>query len=441
MKSKKIKGLLSIAMVLCMMAAMFGVSAYADASISCTVNQDIGSVAAYRGSSNITGCSYTGALPNGMQLSYVNAEIYLTGTPTTAGVYTVTLNIDTEAGSTSSNVTITVSATAATQAPVTTKPVVTKNPTGETVEKGGSASFVARADGADSFVWRLVSKDTTNTIQAKDASSYFSGLTVSGTDSERLTLSNIPETLNGWSVECKFINSYGYTCTTGAIITVSGVTTTSNNPSGSATTTTTTTSSTLNAPKINTQPQAKTLDAGQSYTLTTYASKSNSTDTGTLTYQWYSSDTNSMSNIQAIDGANEASYVVPETTGTKYYCVGVWLSKDGQMSQITYSSLVSVTYNEAATNTTDPASTSTPNSTGTNLPGYNGENSTSGTTASSTPAPTPTSPNGGGENYNSSNGSSTLIFYIVVAVLALAAVGGILVYLAIVNSRGKGGEE
>lgn len=444
MKTKKMKCLLATAVMLCLMVSLFSFGAYADANVSCTVNQNIGSVTVNRGVSNILSCSYTGSIPEGLQLSYVNADIYLSGTPTRAGSYTAQINMETENGPSSFILNVTVSEAESAPFPIeeekpaaNTPPVITKNPTGETVEAGGSAQFVARADNADSFVWRLVSADTTNTIPAKDAAYYFSGLEVSGADTERLSLSNIPKSLNGWAVECKFTNAAGSSFTTGAIIRVSGATSTTNDPKDTNNNNNTSSTNELQAPKINTQPKGAELSAGQSHTMTVYAS--NASGIGTLTYQWYSSDSNSMNNIRAIDGANSTSYTAPETAGTKYYCVGVWLSKDGQKSTTTYSPLVAVTYNTAAGGATGDTAGSTTGNTdptgGLSLPGASTAPAPTAT-ANPTAAPMPTS---GGDSYNRDT-SSTLVFYIVVAVLALAAVGGILVYLALINRR-HGGEE
>ena len=429
MMSKKIKALLSTVMVLCMMVALFSLGAYAaNANVSCTLNQDVGSVAVYRGTSNIQSCSYNGSIPTGLQLSYIGADVYLAGTPTSTGNYTAEINMQTEGGAVSFTLTITVaeaSTPVQTAAPIQTnqRPVITKNPTGETVEVGGTAQFVARADGATSFVWRIVSADTTNTVTASEAPAYF-GVQVSGQDTERLTLSNIPKSMNGWAVECKFTNAAGSSYTTGAIITVTGGTTNtgtgnsgnSNTNSNTNTNTGNTTNTDLKAPTISTQPKGAQLSSGESTTLSVTAS---APATGTLTYQWYSSDTSSMSDIKAIDGANSASYTPTQTEGTKYYCVGVWVSKDGQKSTTTYSPLVEVSYGSG---TDSPSSSLAPLG-------------SPSRTASSSPSPSPTATaetqNG---NYDRGN-SSTLIFYIVVAGLALLAVGGILIYLVVVNTR------
>ena len=442
MMSKKMKGLFSAALVLCMMLTLFSLGAYAaNANVSCTLNQDVGSVVIYKGTSNIQSCSYNGSIPSGLQLSYIGADIYLAGTPTSTGNYSSEISMVTDAGNVSFTLTIAVSeaiAPAPTQTPVQTnqKPVITKNPTGETVEVGGTAQFVARAEGATSFVWRIVSADTTNTVTANEAGAYF-GVTVSGQDTERLTLSNIPKSMNGWAIECKFTNAAGSSYTTGAILTVTGGSSSSgnsgssNNSGGSGSSNTTNTD--LKAPTISSQPKGAQLSSGEKTTLSVTAS---APATGTLTYQWYISDTTSMSDIKAIDGANSASYTPTQTEGTKYYCVGVWVSKDGQKSTTTYSPLVEVNYSgstggqqsgelvlDDANSTSSPGATATP-------------------TANPSPTVSPTSsPEADNGNYDRGN-SSTLIFYIVVAGLALLAVGGILIYLIIVNSRrGKGDDD
>ena len=91
MKSKKMKYLLTTALMLCLMVSLFSFGAYADANVSCTVNQNIGTIAVNKGTSNIQSCSYTGSIPGGLQLSYVGADVYLSGTPTAAGSYTATM--------------------------------------------------------------------------------------------------------------------------------------------------------------------------------------------------------------------------------------------------------------------------------------------------------------------------------------------------------------
>ena len=71
-------------------------------------------------------------------------------------------------------------------------------------------------------------------------------------------------------------------------------------------------------PLISTQPQSDTnVIQGNGKELTIEASIS---DGGTLSYQWYSNNTNSNSGGTAITGATNSSYTVPTTSvGTTYY--------------------------------------------------------------------------------------------------------------------------
>lgn len=461
MKRKLTKGLSSMALVLCLMVGLLCGAAFADANISCSVGQSINNVQVYSTGDTIQSCTYLGDLPAGVGLTYTANGIFVSGTPTAAGNYSIQLSIQTNTGSVTSNVNFSVGGAVQppvqppvqTQAPnFSQKPVITKSPTGETVEKGGSALFVARADNYQSFVWRLVSHDTTNTIPAKDAAWYFKGLQVSGADTDTLSLSNIPASMNGWAVECKFTNPAGSSYTSGAIITVKGVSGTTNDPSKTDTVTNTgnnnnkpgstsggttsggtsgnttggTTSggnaadpgvdTSLSTPVIDQQPKDTLLAQGQTATLSVRATNP-STGKGILTYQWYESDsmTDDASKTKAIPGANQSSFTVPEIEGTKYYRVGVWVSKDGKKSNTAYSNWAEVT--------------------------HGGEGSVGGDLLAPTTMPPSPSPNTNvtapptAEPSDEGGGSSALVFYIVVAGLALLAVGGILVYLAVINSR------
>lgn len=82
-------------------------------------------------------------------------------------------------------------------------PVVTKNPTDETVEEGEEAVFIAKADYAQTYLWQLIGPDET-VYSCADAAKTFDGLKVSGADKERITLSNIPLELDGFRIRCRF---------------------------------------------------------------------------------------------------------------------------------------------------------------------------------------------------------------------------------------------
>ena len=95
---------------------------------------------------------------------------------------------------------------------------ITKHPYGETVMEGGSCGFVARADNADSMHWFFTKGGAV--VDSVDASTYFPGLTISGTTKEHLKLSHIPVSMNGWSAYCVFYGNDGSATTNKAGIVV-----------------------------------------------------------------------------------------------------------------------------------------------------------------------------------------------------------------------------
>lgn len=97
-------------------------------------------------------------------------------------------------------------------------PVITKNPTKETVTEGGRCSFVARADNADAYDWFFTKGSKTYTVA--EALKKFKGLKVSGAETEKLTLRKIPLELDGWKVYCVFTNEKGEIWSKTALITV-----------------------------------------------------------------------------------------------------------------------------------------------------------------------------------------------------------------------------
>lgn len=99
-------------------------------------------------------------------------------------------------------------------------PTLTKSPTDERLNEGGTCLFVARADNATSLVWHLVSPDGKTDITYDMASSYFSKLSISGGKETTLRLSNVPAGMNGWHVYCRFSNNYGSVSSGQAIVSV-----------------------------------------------------------------------------------------------------------------------------------------------------------------------------------------------------------------------------
>lgn len=432
MKRKTLKLLLSLTLVLCVALALPGLSAGADYVNSFEAGTDIGSIQVF--SSNLVIKSYekyAGSLPAGLSLSWDDYGIYMAGTPTTAGNYSSSYNVVTENGTYSFIINISITGgTTPTEAPVTGEPPhITKHPTGETVEPGGSAQFVARADDATKITWRLVSKDTTVTYNAADGPDYFPGLSVDGLGTERLTLENIPSSLNEWCVEAKFENGNGASYSNGARITVKAANTNTNNNNSTSNNNTNNNSTnnnntnnnsnngsdnqntgtdlgnnglTTKTPNINMAPQSTRLKKGETCTLTIQATSPNN---GELSYQWYSTNVNNRGMATPIEGATEASYTPTITEGTMYYCVAVMNTREGVTSEPVYTDLVEVSFEPEATPTPVPTAT-----------------------------PTRTSSDNG--SYDRGN-NTQLIFFGIVGFLALAALVGVVVYLRIDSKRSK----
>lgn len=433
MKKQTLKLLLSLTLVLCVALALPGLSAGADYVNSFEAGTDIGSIQVF--SSNLVIKSYekyAGSLPAGLSLSWDDYGIYMAGTPTSAGNFSSSYNVVTENGTYSFIINISITGgTTPTATPATgNPPYITKHPTGETVEPGGSAQFVARADDATKITWRLVSKDTTVTYTAADGPDYFPGLSVDGLGTERLTLSNIPSSLNEWCVEAKFENANGASYSNGARITVKAATntntnnnsnTSNNNNSSSANTNTNNTNNTTGGnndqsagtdlgnnglttktPNINMAPQSTRLKKGETCTLTVQATSPNN---GELSYQWYSTNVNNRGMATPIDGATNASYTPTQTEGTMYYCVAVMNTREGVTSEPVYTDLAEVSFEPEATPTPSPTAT-----------------------------PTRTSSDNG--SYDRGN-NTQLIFFGIVGFLALAALVGVVVYLRIDSKRSK----
>ena len=414
MKSKTMKLLLSLTLVLCVALALPGLSAGADYVNSFEAGTDIGSIQVF--SSNLVIKSYekyAGSLPAGLSLSWDDYGIYMAGTPTTAGNYSSSYNVVTENGTYSFIINLSITGgTTPTKAPATGNPPhITKHPTGETVEPGGSAQFVARADDATKITRRLVSKDTTVTYNAADGPDYFPGLSVDGLGTERLTLENIPSSLNEWCVEAKFENENGASYSNGARITVKATNNNTNNNTNNSTggnndqnsgTDLGSNGLTTKTPNINVAPQSTRLKKGETCTLTVQATSPNN---GELSYQWYSTNVNNRGMATPIDGATEASYTPTQTEGTMYYCVAVMNTREGVTSDPVYTDLAEVSFEPEATPTPSPTAT-----------------------------PTRTSSDNG--SYDRGN-NTQLIFFGIVGFLALAALVGVVVYLRIDSKRSK----
>jgi len=209
--------------------------------------------------------------------------------------------------------------------PTPAAPSITKHPVGETVDEGGRAIFIARADNVKTYTWRFVSPDNSRTMDYNNLGNTFPGLVVSGGTTDTITLNNIPYELNGWKVVCAFSSDGGTVVSGEAGIQVIRAT------------------STLS---IVTQPRggAMAVDENPDFILSIQAKAS---DGGTLSYQWYSAPSNSAAAMQPIDGATNSGYKPEREEGTTYYRVSVVLTSNGVSSEPIFSSIVPVTFTGA----------------------------------------------------------------------------------------------
>ena len=99
-------------------------------------------------------------------------------------------------------------------------PIITKNPTDETVKAGGSCMFIAKYENAIWARWHFVSPDGKVDIQYDAIGTKFPDLVVIRGDYSDMRLQNIPYELNGWRVYCRYSNNDGYVDTKTALITV-----------------------------------------------------------------------------------------------------------------------------------------------------------------------------------------------------------------------------
>lgn len=99
-------------------------------------------------------------------------------------------------------------------------PTVKTQPTDQTVKEGGKCTFTIKQSGATGITWRFYNPSTGESVLASQAGSKFKGLKVSGQNSEKLRLSNIPGALDGWQVFCTLANKNGKIDTEYATLTV-----------------------------------------------------------------------------------------------------------------------------------------------------------------------------------------------------------------------------
>ena len=261
--------------------------------------------------------------------------------------------------------------------------VITKDPGGETVYEGDDAMFISRADNYFGLVWLFVSPDGRTVYENEEALDAFPGLEMAGVETEELQLISIPYTMDGWSVQTRFLDSDGdeFLTKRAQITVLQGI---------------------VASPKVTMKSGGARLTPGESRTL---AVEAVSPGGDTIKYQWYRSYSAARNSGEPILGATEAEYTPPEELGQVFYFVGVWCVRGRDASAPIYTAPVAIVYTPPVT-TPEPESTPEP-----------------------TPAPT-TPPNRGGANplLEGSNALATAILALLILTLLAVSVTALVLH-------------
>jgi len=263
--------------------------------------------------------SITGSVPPGLNFSGLTAPgtvniatLKLTGTPTTAGTYALTLQAFESPGGKGNKSPIYSYSIMVTGGAASTPPSFTTQPTSQTVTVGASVTFTAAATGSPTptYQWQ---KGAANIAGATSAS-YTIASAAAGDAGTYTAIAT---------------NSAGSATSAAATLTV--------NPAPP----------TATAPTITTQPTSQTVTVGASVTFTTAASGS-----PTPTYQW-------QKGAATIAGATSASYTIASAaTGDAGTYASIPTTPAGRAT----STAATLTVNSAPTTATQPAIPTQPTS-------------------------------------------------------------------------------
>lgn len=175
-------------------------------------------------------------------------------------------------------------------APVCSAPAITTQPQNRTISSGQTASLSVSATGTSlSYQWYSGGSPSTGTAIPGATSASFTTPPLTTTQTYSVRVSN----------ECGSVNSSVATVTVGACV----------------------------APSITTQPQNRSISAGQTAALSVAAS-----GTSPFTYQWFSGGTPSTGSV--IPGATGATFTTPALSATQTYSVRVTNSCGNASSNI-----------------------------------------------------------------------------------------------------------
>ena len=96
-------------------------------------------------------------------------------------------------------------------------PVITKNPTSESLFVGGRTWFIAHADNATRIFWLMLSPEG-EYYTLEDAMALHPGLELEALEQDTLALRNVPLSLNGWAAVARFDGGGTYVVTSPAYI-------------------------------------------------------------------------------------------------------------------------------------------------------------------------------------------------------------------------------
>ena len=96
-------------------------------------------------------------------------------------------------------------------------PVITKNPTSESLSIGGTTWFIAHAQNANRLTWQGVSPDGL-VYSAAELLALHPGLRLENQANDTLAVKNVPASLNGWGFQARFEGTGGIAVSTPAYI-------------------------------------------------------------------------------------------------------------------------------------------------------------------------------------------------------------------------------
>lgn len=89
------------------------------------------------------------------------------------------------------------------------RPVITRQPEAKPGKNGTSLVITVKAHSFESLTWYFVNPDTGEKTSGRKISKVFKGMKVSNPNGSKMTLKNVPEELNGWSLYAHFYGN-GY---------------------------------------------------------------------------------------------------------------------------------------------------------------------------------------------------------------------------------------